>query len=125
MSWADYMQALLALIFVLGLLGILIVALRRLGFGSPTPTLGNRNKRVRVIEVTTLDARRKLVLVRHDEREHLLLLGANGETVVESRDGPPLPELPLPPAEAGSFSKILRQSLGSGRAKDQEKDTAS
>ncbi len=88
MDWTQYMQAVLALIFVLGLMGVAIFALRRLGFGSPTPTLGHRNKRVRVIEVTAVDARRRLVLVRHDDREHLILLGQNGETIVESRDAP-------------------------------------
>ena len=31
-----------------------------------------------------IDNRRRLVLVRRDDREHLLLLGPQGETVVET-----------------------------------------
>lgn len=132
MDWTQYMQAVLALIFVIGLIGALIVVLRRLGFGAPTPTIGHRNKRVRVMEVTNVDARRRLVLVRHDDREHLILLGQNGETVVESRDAPDEAVLaaaraaaPAPPA---SFGEALGQVMGTrpkdtGKSGDRETGT--
>lgn len=84
MSWGSYAQALLALIFVLALIGLLTVVARRFGFGSPSPTIGHKNKRVRIIEVTQLDARRRLVLVARDDHEHLILLGGDREQVVET-----------------------------------------
>lgn len=119
MAWGDYAQAVLALIFVLGLVGILILILRHFGFGAPTPTMGQRNKRVRVAEVTALDARRRLVLVRHDQREHLILLGANGETVVESRDGPPLEDAAgSAPSARGGFAQALGRALRNAPASD-------
>ncbi|MEQ8664736.1 MAG: flagellar biosynthetic protein FliO [Rhodospirillales bacterium] len=113
MAWGDYAQAVLALIFVLGLVGVLILVLRHFGFGAPTPTVGNRQKRVRIAEVTALDARRRLVLVRHDDREHLILLGTTSETIVESRDGPPLeqPGASAPSANSG-FARALGRALG-------------
>ena len=43
-----------------------------------------REPRLSIIEARQLDVRRRLVLVRRDNVEHLLLLGANGETVIES-----------------------------------------
>jgi len=121
MSWGTYAQAVFALVFVLGLVALLILGLRKLGFGSPTPTIGHKNKRVRIQEVTAVDARRRLVLVRHDDREHLILLGANGETIVESRDAPPVSK-PVPTSpEAGRFASLLRQSTGSTHKQEDDK----
>ncbi len=84
MGWGSYAQAAMALVFVLALIGLLTVVARRFGFGSPTPTIGHRNKRVHIVEVTQLDARRRLVLVRRDDCEHLLLLGNDREQVIET-----------------------------------------
>jgi len=84
MGWGDYAQTLLALVFVLALIGLVTIVARRFGYGSPTPTLGHKNKRVHIVEVTQLDARRRLVLVRRDDCEHLILLGSDREQVVET-----------------------------------------
>jgi len=84
MGWGSYAQTLLALVFVLALIGLLTIVARRFGFGSPTPTIGHRNKRVHIVEVTQLDARRRLVLVRRDDYEHLILLGHEHEQVIET-----------------------------------------
>jgi len=131
MDWSQYLQAVFALIFVIGLIGALIVVLRRFGFGAPTPTIGHRKKRVRVVEVTAVDARRRLVLVRHDDREHLILLGQNGETVVESRDAPD--EAVLAAARAArpdappSFGEALGKVIANRRkgANDTDRETGS
>ena len=108
MGWGSYAQTLLALVFVLALIGLLTVVARRFGLGSPTPTIGHKNKRVRIVEVTQLDARRRLVLVRRDDREHLILLGNDREQVVEAGIQPP-----------ASFAKTLeatvnKESTGQG-----------
>lgn len=84
MGWGTYAQALLALIFVVGLIAVLAVLARRYGLGVRTPTIGSRNKRVQVVEVTILDGKRRLVLVRRDDKEHLILLGATSEHVIEA-----------------------------------------
>lgn len=84
MGWGSYAQTLIALVFVLALIGLLTVVARRFGFGSPTPTIGHKNKRVHIVEVTQLDARRRLVLVRRDDREHLILLGPDREQIIET-----------------------------------------
>ncbi|MGD2133744.1 MAG: flagellar biosynthetic protein FliO [Maricaulaceae bacterium] len=87
----DFARYVGALFVTLALLGVFLVGLRRFG-----PMLGlaraNRRggpRRLAVEEALMLDARRRLVLVRADGREHLLLLGASGETVVESRPAAP------------------------------------
>lgn len=84
MALENYLQAVLALVFVLALIGALAAVARRFGFGSTVPSLGGRGRRLAVVEVTNLDARRRLVLVRRDAIEHLLVLGASSELLVEA-----------------------------------------
>lgn len=84
MDFNELAQALLALIFVLALLGLMVAALRKFGFGYPTTIRNAKDKRLGVVEILPLDSRRRLVLLRRDESEHLVLLGINGETVIES-----------------------------------------
>lgn len=45
---------------------------------------GGRKQRLAVIDATAIDNRRRLVLVRRDSVEHLLLIGGHNDLVVES-----------------------------------------
>ncbi len=87
MDYALYLRAILSLVFVLGLLLALSWALKRFNLVAGGVPLANRNKarRMKIIEILPLDARRRLVLVRRDDMEHLVLLGGTQEIVVESR----------------------------------------
>jgi flagellar protein FliO/FliZ len=71
----DYLRFLAALAFVLGLIAMLAWAARRWRLGA-TPEGSAR--RLALVEVLPLDQRRKLVLVRCDRQEYLLLLGQDG-----------------------------------------------
>ncbi|NQU60522.1 MAG: flagellar biosynthetic protein FliO [Rhodospirillales bacterium] len=85
MEFGGYLRFLFALLFVLGLIGAATVMARRFGLGFPAAALkGGRNKRLSIVEVTQVDGRRRLVLVRRDNTEHLLLLGPNSELLIES-----------------------------------------
>lgn len=78
----QYLRFAAALIFVLALMGAALYALRAFGFVS----LAQRrpaDRRLSVVESLMLDARRRLVIVRRDDKEHLILLSATGETVIE------------------------------------------
>jgi flagellar protein FliO/FliZ len=77
------MQFILALVFVLALIGVLAAVARRMGLGYGPSAKGGR-RRLAVSEVVALDAKRKLVLVRRDNIEHLVILGHNSETLIES-----------------------------------------
>lgn len=81
MNLAVYAQFVLALIFVLGLIGLCALLLRRFA-GRHYGIRGGR-RRLSVREVLPLDARRRLMLVRRDRMEYLLLLSASGDKVVE------------------------------------------
>lgn len=83
MVFDDYLRFLVSLVTVLALIVATGWVLRRLssvgvGIGKP----GQR--RLAVIESLPLDSRRRLVLIRRDGTEHLLLLGGTTDKVVES-----------------------------------------
>lgn len=92
MQWLDsiagagYAQAivwtLLALIALVVVLGL--VKLVR-SFNSGTYVAGGRNRKTRlaVMDATAIDNHRRLVLVRRDDVEHLILIGGPTDVVVE------------------------------------------
>lgn len=89
MAWTQYLQFALALGFVLALIGVLALLAQRFGLGH-APRRG-APRRLAVAEVMALDARHKLVLVRRDEVEHLIVLGPGAPTVVETAMPAPAP----------------------------------
>lgn len=84
MEVGTYFRFLLALVFVLGLIGLLAWTARRYGLGAMTSSRRASGKRLSISEVMQVDGRRRLVLFRRDNVEHLVLLGINGDVVIES-----------------------------------------
>ena len=80
----DYLRFLAALAFVLGLIALLAWAARRWRLGATPP---GSARRLALLEVLPLDPRRKLVLVRCDGREYLLLLGQDGNRLIAGGPG--------------------------------------
>tara|TARA_B100001093_G_scaffold16189_1_gene14769 strand:+ start:2081 stop:2437 length:357 start_codon:yes stop_codon:yes gene_type:complete len=81
----DYSRFVLALMIVVGLIGIFAFVLRRIGFGNiRTSSSSRQQRRLTIQEVASIDARRKLVLVRRDDTEHLVLLGLSQDLLIES-----------------------------------------
>jgi len=79
-------RMLVSLGLVLGLLGALTWALKKYGAKLGLPMVIKQGKsRLQMLEVTPLDARHRLVLVRRDDVEHLLLLGGTQPVVVETK----------------------------------------
>ena len=84
MEFTDYLRFIAALAFVVGLIGILALVARRLGMTPRiTRTAGKRGKRLSIVDILPVDGKRRLLLIRRDDAEHLVLLGPNSETVVE------------------------------------------
>jgi flagellar protein FliO/FliZ len=94
-------QFFLAFIIVLALIGATAWAVRRFGAGR----LGNvglrgRQPRLAVVDYASVDARRRLLLIRRDNVEHLVMIGGPTDVVVESnivRASPALRDMPAPP----------------------------
>ena len=97
MSTTIYVQAALALILVLGLIMALTWLLRRYGLGDGARSTLGRKKRLMTIESATVDARHRLVLVKRDNVEHLLLIGPGDSFVVEHG-------IPVEPDQAASVT---------------------
>jgi hypothetical protein len=74
----------LAFLIVLGLIGAAAWAVRRFGSARLGGTVRGRQPRLAVIEFATVDARRRLLLVRRDNVEHLVMIGGPSDVVVES-----------------------------------------
>jgi flagellar protein FliO/FliZ len=68
---------------VLGVIGAIIWAIRRFGSGRLGTSPRGRQPRLAVIDYATVDNRRRLLLVRRDNVEHLLMIGGPSDIVVE------------------------------------------
>ncbi|WCK03180.1 flagellar biosynthetic protein FliO [Agrobacterium tumefaciens] len=69
-------------------LAIALWLLRRRGGSAPFIRGGrNRQPRLQVLDATAVDARRRLVLVRRDNVEHLVMIGGPTDIVIESGIG--------------------------------------
>jgi len=80
---AELLRILAALIAVIGLIGLAALAARRFGLASASGGF-MRRRRLEVIETLALDARRRLAIIKCDDREHLIVLGATNETLIAS-----------------------------------------
>jgi flagellar protein FliO/FliZ len=90
MEWMDLFRAILALVLVLGLIGGAAWAARRFGPAMLVAAKPKGQRSLGVIESLSLDARHRLVLIRRDDRRHLLLIGPGQSLVVEES----IPEAP-------------------------------
>jgi len=81
MDLIDMARYLGALMLVLALVGFAALAARR--FGLPGITSGTSARRLAVVETLMLDTKHKLFILRRDDREHLVLVGPEGSSVIE------------------------------------------
>lgn len=91
-----------------GLLALVVLLLTVLGITrarhmrSGMFIAGGRKHRLAVMDATAIDNRRRLVLVRRDDVEHLLLIGGHNDVVVEA-------DIKEPGAVGGHGSKASRE----------------
>ena len=93
MSFDAYGRFLLALLFVVALIVVIAWLARRFGLGGRFVAAGG-TRRLVILEVLPLDGKRRLVLLKRDGVEHLVLLGQQSDLVIE-RGG------------AGDFSQMV------------------
>lgn len=77
-------QFLLAFVIVLGLIGATALMMRRLSGRISGGVLRGRQPRLAVVDYASVDGRRRLVLVRRDNVEHLVMIGGPTDIVVEA-----------------------------------------
>jgi flagellar protein FliO/FliZ len=84
METISLIKTLGALGLVLGLIAVAAFLARHF-FGASGYGRRRDERRLSVVEALTLDARRRVLLVRCDATEHLVLLGSNSEAVLTPR----------------------------------------
>ncbi|WP_372019916.1 FliO/MopB family protein [Tistrella mobilis] len=80
MTFNDILQMIAGLALVAGLIGLVALAIRRWGDRAGAPA---RGRRLALVESRQIDPKRRLVLIRRDDVEHLLLIGGDGDLVIE------------------------------------------
>ena len=95
MEFLDIARYLGALLLVLGLIGVAGLAARR--FGLPGLAKPTSARRLKIVESLMISPRQRLVLVRRDDVEHLVMICPDGASLIEASIAapPPAPESPL------------------------------
>jgi flagellar protein FliO/FliZ len=111
MSLDLYGRLLLALVAVLVLLVGFAWLARRLGLAGRNFAAAGR-RRLAIVEVAPIDNKRRLILVRRDATEHLVLLGEGSALLVESGIAAPEVDASAPPTATprGVFAAMLKGS---------------
>src|SRR5947209_13667046 len=100
-----------AFVIVLALIGLTFWLIRRFGTARVgTAAQRGRQPRLAVIDAAAVDGRRRLVLVRRDNVEHLLLIGGPSDFVVEQNIVRAVPvnpprDVPVPRAPGAEGSR--------------------
>jgi len=111
----EYIRFALALLFVLGLISACAWFGKRMGLTARVRQSRGAG-RLSVSEVQAVDARRKLVLIRRDNREHLVLLNGDRDLLIESGIEAPPGQITTPDTDiTGNLSRIL-PFIGNTRA---------
>jgi len=74
MEFSEILRFVSALVFVVGLIAACAWAARRFGLVQLGEKASSRG-RLAVVETLSIDPKRKLLIIRHDDREHLVMLG--------------------------------------------------
>ena len=91
MDVIDFARYCGALLLVLGLVGGAALAARRFGLSGLIKPMATR--RLAIVETLTLGPRQRLLIIRRDGVEHLVLTGPEGTSVIEA--GIPAQVLPI------------------------------
>ena len=83
MEPVQYLKYIVGLLIVLGLIALIALLARRFGMVPRATRDPSAPRRLSITDVISIDAKRRLVLVKRDNREHLLLLGPERDVVVE------------------------------------------
>ena len=108
MEFTTYLRFILVLVLVIGLILGLAWVMKRFGLGNALQgSLGRSKRRLNIVESTALDGRHRIVLVRRDDVEHLVLVGPNTSQVIERS----IPTAPLEPGSAPAAMPAFSQFL--------------
>ncbi len=102
-----------AFLVVLALIGAATWAVRRFGGARLEQAARGRQPRLAVIDSANVDGRRKLVIIRRDNVEHLLMVGGPTDVVVETNivRAPPGPARETPDQNLADMAQQIEAAL--------------
>ncbi len=114
MDFSEIFRFVAALAFILGLIGVCAIVARRLGLAPGVSAVGGQ-RRLGIVEVKAIDAKHRLLLIRRDGKEHLILTGGETPLLIEGGiEAPATPETkqtapahPALPAHVVQFQRIV------------------
>lgn len=127
MSPDEIIRVVFGLVAVLGLIGLCAFIARKAGLLSAANGL-SRKRRLAIVESIGLDNRRRMMIIRCDDAEHLIILGSQGEVVVQNNlpdqelaepSDTTLGDLQLPRNPFAEIRAALAKSQGATLAKDE------
>jgi flagellar protein FliO/FliZ len=80
----TYFKVILALGFVVGLIFTSAALVKKTGLDKRITGNKGTTPRLSVVETLYLDPKHRMVIVKCDEKEHLLMLGVNTDLVVDA-----------------------------------------
>ncbi|WP_411817684.1 flagellar biosynthetic protein FliO [Hyphococcus sp. DH-69] len=79
---SEILRVVFGFVVVLGMIGLAAYAAQKAGLSTMNGVTG-RKKRLSLREVLPLDARRRVAIIKCDDTEYLIMLGPQGETVID------------------------------------------
>ncbi|MFL2781549.1 MAG: flagellar biosynthetic protein FliO [Rhodospirillales bacterium] len=81
----SYLKFFFALLFVLGLIGGLALLAKRFGIGNKGPLFNRKHNTLSIIETLQLDSKRRIITVRRNSTEYLILLGTGADILLDTQ----------------------------------------
>ena len=91
-----------ALTLLLGLLAGALWGVRRYNIRLPGAVTRQPERRLELVERLGIDQRRSAILIRRDDREHLVIVSPEGQVVVETLEARAVGKAPPPPKSSSS-----------------------
>lgn len=104
-GYASAIMWTLVALVALGVVMILVKIVRKVSSGSFASS-GNQRSRLAVMDAAEVDAQRRLVLVRRDEVEHLIMIGGPTDIVIEQNITGPGRSTPVQTQVAPTIERV-------------------
>lgn len=82
MDYSQYIQLGVALIVVLIMMWMLSLVLKKIN--QAQSGMSGKSNRLKIVEQRMIDTKNKVAIVRCDNKDHLVILGQNSNTVIKS-----------------------------------------
>jgi len=90
MDFGTYLQFIIALLIVIMLIVSLAYGAKKLGLTARVTINSPQadSRRLNVVEILNIDTKRRLMIIRRDDTEHLIMTGPEKDLVIEQNIDP-------------------------------------